>query len=194
MANNCSTRYRITGEDAEFILNKVASLNADREHITRSVSLWELAKELGADTKTFDGRGTIEYFEFDEETKSVILDCETAWDWQPGFIDFLKQKFPNSKVYYTAEEPGFNLYVTSDPLCKEIYKIEYTVDYDWDNEYYSRGEEKEVYERVCKFCKTAPATGIIKDYIKAAEDLAAYYNDTHCDCCHNIRVYTFQEK
>lgn len=193
MANYCSTRYRIEGKDAKTILNKIASLNADREHITRSVTLWEFAKEFGANIETFNGRGTFEYFEWDEENQSVILNCETAWDWQPDFVDFLKQTFPDSKVYYTAEEPGFEIYVTTDPLCNEIYKIEFCLDFDWDNEYYNRGDEKKVYESICKFCKVTPATGEIKDYIKAAKDLAAYYNDTHGDANY-IRIYTFQEQ
>ena len=193
MANDCSTRYRIVGKDAETILNKVASLNADSKHITRSVTLWELAREFGASLKTFDGRGTIEYFEWDEEAQSLILDCETAWDWQPGFVDFLKKTFPDSEVYYTAEEPGFEIYVTTDPLCEEIYKIEFCLDYDWDNEYYDRGEEKKVYERICEFCKVTPANRELKDYIKAAEDLATYYNDIH-DEGNYIRIYTFKEQ
>lgn len=59
-------------------------------------------------------RGSIDYIErFDDE---LLIDMQSAWTPHLLPIKLFTEKYaPESEILYTAEEPGFELYLTNDP-------------------------------------------------------------------------------
>lgn len=85
--------------------------------------IYHIIEYLGIDTKNMYLRGTIVDVAKDYDSIELIL--ETAWDWQPDFLDALKSHFKNMEIYFSCEEPGLDLYVTNS---FEIFPSRYIVD------------------------------------------------------------------
>lgn len=72
-------------------------------------------------------RGYIIYY--DEEIPGEIsLSCETAWSESAGFRHLLLSMFedndPDMQIYYTAEEPGLEVFCTNNPDEADTYVVD----------------------------------------------------------------------
>lgn len=188
MANCCSCQYTIIGEAAPVMYKQLVS------HKENNESNWDwighFIQDIGKDPETIDCRGWIQDYHFDEDDKILELYCETAWNEKSAWRHFITSTYPDTQVYYTAEEPGMELYLTNDPSFEYWYKLEV--------EYYDGGEyefktAEELLREVCKIvgCEVPIFCDDDTAYILALE-IAEDFNNEHEDEDVYIYVHEFQ--
>lgn len=109
MANLCSTSYVIEGQKE--VLQKIyVAVNETKCNAWEGEILLNLGYTL-KELEKYKLRGSIYYLE-DFDGDVIRLQCEEAWV-VSDFSMLLEKKF-DVKVYYMAEEPGCEYYVTND--------------------------------------------------------------------------------
>ena len=152
MPNWCSTSYMIEGPHET--LKKINDAILHHEVEEGSSPEWEgnILKALDIKWKRYDPdfphqrhsymRGFInEPPSLGENT--LEFDAEEAW----GVTDFgevLEENFPDIKVYFIAEEPGMEIYITNDAEGKFFltrYYVDTCIKNDYQSEYFETKEE-----------------------------------------------------
>ncbi len=137
MANLCSTIYKCVGDEKELEeLYQIIKKNYD----SREPYLCSVLESMGFDLKELDEkglryRGDITYFDYDDGI--LTIDQDTAWCEQEGFRICIEEKYPDVKVFYCEEEPGFNIYYTNDTKG-EYFSEKFVIDSSDDHEYFDR--------------------------------------------------------
>ena len=155
MPNWCVTNYVIVGEKK--VLDKISDVLKEHPVQKHSSENWEgnILTGLGIDPEGREVRGFVETYEYDGECLSIC-----AYEaWAPTeFADILEENFcEDITVYWSAEEPGMNVYETndvegiyfSDRVCVEIL-----LDGDLETEYFKDEESALIWvsQRTC--CNT----------------------------------------
>ena len=96
-----------------------------------------LISKLGGDREKYSCRGEILDFNHDDEV--LTINMEKTWTEQEGVRHFLEQTFPDIRIYYIEEEPGFDIFQTND--SEGIYFPERYFLYSMSNDsaYYEGG-------------------------------------------------------
>ena len=131
MANNCFTDYIIEGDRKELQSLYKALKRIDTKAELKKTSgfggrwLGNLVTELGGDWQKVYCRGTIEWYEMEDD--QLKLTTDTAWVPMNEVFDFICEKFPGLSYYYQAEEPGCDLFWTNDSagihFCRYLVRI-----------------------------------------------------------------------
>ena len=162
MANICDTDIELrcwNGPAAmkvyQTILNYESKINHD--------GLWEddLAKLTGLNLKFSELNGKI--IDFDINGKNVYLYAQEAWSPNLHFWQRLVDKEFNKEVqtiFYTAEEPGFEVYMTNNPNMVGSYVVDTK---DGDVEYFEVDEKPEVIKLLCEL--------LIKNQLRYEKDV-----------------------
>ena len=149
MPNWCTTSYMIEGPHET--LKKINDAILHHEVQENSSSDWEgnvlLALGITWKQNTPDGKG---YYMrgFIQDSPSLgenTLEfyADEAW----GVTDFnevLEKNFPDIKVYFIAEEPGMEVYITNDAEGKFFptrYYVDTCIKDDYQSEYFETEEE-----------------------------------------------------
>ena len=137
MANVCSVSVTLKArskEEAKKIYDIIADSTSEEK--ATEVSMKDtgygtgwignfVVNALKMDYHDIPCRGTIDDYSLDGE--DVILWASTAWG--PDNIlapltSFVKRDFPDVEIIYTAEEPGFMLYESNDPMVANTYIVD----------------------------------------------------------------------
>lgn len=189
MANWCSTSYRIVGNPND--IKKIYDAIENPDHIEYSSKSWEgnVLSALGYDVNNRGGnlRGFIEdYVLYDEENAEgesmLSVYCEEAWS-ITSFSDKLCELFPDIAIYWSAEEPGCEVFMTNDWSGKyfpERYYVEVDTEDFQDSEYFEHEDE------MWKWIKRN--TGL-----KTSEEVDAFNRKSNDDGdCYFVNIYEFQ--
>lgn len=178
MPNIADVRYLIydTKENIQELYNAI-----QKSLIEGNSLIYYIIESLGIDTKNMYLRGTI--LDVIKEDDFIDLILETAWDWQPDFLDALKSRFENMEIYFSCEESGFDLYVTNS---FEIFPSRYIVDNFTDiYEYFEDFDELKDYLQTDSYLKeNYPDIDFSKigDDINEIEEIFENWNEKHnCD-------------
>lgn len=167
MANICDVSARICGshEDIKRLYN-----------IAKDMAwLGDLVNALGGNADDIYCRGEI--YDCDHELYEVggelRLYISSAWREPYEVFAFLHERFPDITIYYTAEEPGCDYFVTNDPEAPL-----YISDFDDQVEYHDCIEDllacaEETFER--KFTSTRGKYAALDELDKFLEDKRDYY-------------------
>lgn len=123
---------------------------------------------IGGNPEKTDCRGTITDYSLTEKT--LYLEVLLAWTEPIHTMQFIKEKFPGTIIYFQAEEIGCNHYVTNDrkgtyfperyfiegeSICQEYFKtLPEAIRYLNENAEGFRCEENASYEKVESATKT----------------------------------------
>ena len=134
MANICSTCYYIEGRKTTLKRIEKACNEKDYEKdILRALGIKKLDNRyLRGDVLDTDFRG-----------EALLLHADEAWS-RTDFAELLQKQFPSLKVYWYAEEPGFDIYCTNDSEGKyftDRCKLDCHVGEICDSFYFSSEEE-----------------------------------------------------
>lgn len=137
MANLCSTIYKCVGDEKE--LEKLYQL-IKKNYESGEPYICSILESMGVDLKELDNkclryRGDVTYFDYDDGI--LTIDQDTAWCEQEGFRISIEEKYPNVKVFYCEEEPGFGIYRTND-IEGEYFFEKFVIDSRDDHEYFDR--------------------------------------------------------
>lgn len=118
MPNWCYTSYVLEGnkEDINKVSNTLTELeNRDKPAVENGFGttwLGCLVHELGGDYNKIYCRG--QWGSLQNNGDTLTLDTETAWGPMNEVFDFIKEKFPSIKYYFSSEEDGMCEYFTND--------------------------------------------------------------------------------
>lgn len=123
---------------------------------------------IGGDPEKTDCRGTITDYSLTEKT--LFLEVLLAWTEPIHTMQFIKEKFPGTVIYFQAEEIGCNHYVTNDKrgtyfperyfvegerICEEYLKtLSEAITYLKENAEGFQCEENASFDKVEKAIKT----------------------------------------
>ena len=133
MPNWCSTDYRCYGNKGELVelKEKLDYLSSLEKPLVENGfgKLWCgcLVSLLGGDWNEVYCRGEIDSYEFSGTT--LCISVTSAWSELGEWRKFIKSKFPNIHIVYSAEEPGNIYYVTNDKkgdYFPERYILDFT--------------------------------------------------------------------
>lgn len=151
------TAYAIEGNKRT--LNRIK--NAIEHHETRenSSEQWE-GNVLDALGIKFSNDRYMRGFIYESpslENGVLRFNAEEAWG-RTDFADMLTKKFPSLTVYWTAEEPGMEIYATNDAdgrYFPERYYVDTCVNGAYESNYFT--DEQSVYEWLTEIanCKDA---------------------------------------
>ena len=123
MPNWCSTKYAIEGpkEEIKNLYDKIQEWTS-KEYKKSDFGLnWlgNIVLGAGLDYNKTPCRGTLTYAEtvdgYEEDNLTLSMETETAWtDCTTMWEQIVKKYAPHSSIYYQAEEPGCEYYVTND--------------------------------------------------------------------------------
>ena len=180
MSNTCFTTYKVVSEkkkDVTKLFKAIKRLDGRKTPLVKNgwydPKLWLgcLVKALGGDPNKVYCRGTITFYEMEDDI--LTLNTETAWAEMAETRHFIESCFPGMKIYYIEEESGCEIFNTND--SEGIYfKDRYYLDGFEESEYFETLEEaaKYVKEIVGPYVE-ANVTAIDKalnDYMEAHED------------------------
>lgn len=164
MANWCITDYRIEGSEES--LKKINDALLNHAVVEDSSDNWEgnvlialgyTEKELRDANTKYYLRGFVTYYEPPKSFEYPLsLNCEEAWN-VTDFRKLLEEKLPDVKVYFTAEEPGCEYYVTNDEegiYFPDRYYVDAYIGNDWYSEYFGTKEDALEYISQISDCKT----------------------------------------
>ena len=187
MSNTCFTTYKVTGnkKDVTKLYKTVKRLDGRKTPLVKNgwynPKLWLgcLVKALGGDAEKVYCRGTITFYEMEDDVLSI--DTETAWSEMSETRQFIESCFPGMKIYYIEEESGCERYYTNDSEGL-FFNDRYYLDGFDDSEYFETLEEaanyvKEIvgYEVEATFKAIGKA---LSDYVEEHEedDPDCYYS------------------
>lgn len=179
MSNTCFTTYKVTGKkkDVTKLFKTIKRLDGRKTPLVKNgwydPKLWLgcLVKALGGDPNKVYCRGTITFYEMEDDI--LTLNTETAWAEMAETRHFIESCFPGMKVYYIEEESGCEIFNTND--SEGIYfKDRYYLDGFDDSEYFETLDEAAKYvKEIVGHDVEANVTAIDKalnDYMEAHED------------------------
>lgn len=180
MSNTCFTTYKVVSEnkkDVTKLFKTIKRLDGRKTPLVKNgwydPKLWLgcLVKALGGDPNKVYCRGTITFYEMEDDV--LTLNTETAWAEMSETRHFIESCFPGMKVYYIEEESGCEIFNTND--SEGIYfKDRYYLDGFDDSEYF------ETLEEAAKYVKEIVGHDVEATF-KAIEDALNDYMEEHED-------------
>lgn len=186
MANLAYVQYLIydTKENIQELYNAIQKAQKEGDSL-----IYYINESLSIDTKNMYLRGII--LDVIKEDDFINLILETAWDWQPDFLDALKSHFENMEIYFSCEEPDFDLYVTNS---FEVFPSRYIVDNYIDiNEYFNDFDELKDYLQTDSYLKeNYPDMDFSKigNDVNEIEEIFENWNENHCgDTQFSLKIF-----
>ena len=180
MSNTCFTTYKVVSEnkkDVTKLFKTIKRLDGRKTPLVKNgwydPKLWLgcLVKALGGDPNKVYCRGTITFYEMEDDV--LTLNTETAWAEMAETRHFIESCFPGMKIYYIEEESGCEIFNTND-LEGLFFKDRYYLDGFDDSEYF------ETLEEAAKYVKEIVGHEIEATF-KAIEDALNAYMEEHED-------------
>lgn len=141
MPNWCFTSCYVTGnkKDVRDLYDTMKSLE-DREQPLEpngfgKTWLGNLIVALGGDWNEIYCRGEWSDLRIDEYDNAVRFSIESAWSYPEEFFDYMHRRCPGIDIYFLAEEPSMDIYVTND-VEGFFYSVRYAISYKDDETYY----------------------------------------------------------
>ena len=191
MSNTCFTTYKVVSEnkkDVTKLFKTIKRLDGRKTPLVKNgwydPKLWLgcLVKALGGDPNKVYCRGTITFYEMEDDV--LTLHTETAWAEMSETRHFIESCFPGMKIYYIEEESGCEIFNTND--SEGIYfKDRYYLDGFDDSEYFETLEEAAVY---VKEIVGHEVEATVKAIDKALSDYVEEHEEDDPDC-----YYSFHE-
>ena len=191
MSNTCFTTYKVVSEnkkDVTKLFKTIKRLDGRKTPLVKNgwydPKLWLgcLVKALGGDPNKVYCRGTITFYEMEDDV--LTLNTETAWAEMSETRHFIESCFPGMKIYYIEEESGCERFYTND--SEGIYfKDRYYLDGFDDSEYF------ETLEEAAKYVKEIVGHDVeadLKAIDKALSDYVEEHEEDDPDC-----YYSFHE-
>lgn len=191
MSNTCFTTYKVVSEnkkDVTQLFKTIKRLDGRKTPLVKNgwydPKLWLgcLVKALGGDPNKVYCRGTITFYEMEDDV--LTLNTETAWAEMSETRHFIESCFPGMKIYYIEEESGCERFYTND--SEGIYfKDRYYLDGFDDSEYF------ETLEEAAKYVKEIVGHEVeadLKAIDKALSDYVEEHEEEDPDC-----YYSFHE-
>lgn len=191
MSNTCFTTYKVVSEnkkDVTQLFKTIKRLDGRKTPLVKNgwydPKLWLgcLVKALGGDPQKVYCRGTITFYEMEDDV--LTLNTETAWAEMSETRHFIESCFPGMKIYYIEEESGCERFYTND--SEGIYfKDRYYLDGFDDSEYF------ETLEEAAKYVKEIVGHDVeadLKAIDKALSDYVEEHEEDDPDC-----YYSFHE-
>lgn len=191
MSNTCFTTYKVVSEnkkDVTKLFKTIKRLDGRKTPLVKNgwydPKLWLgcLVKALGGDPQKVYCRGTITFYEMEDDV--LTLNTETAWAEMSETRHFIESCFPGMKIYYIEEESGCERFYTND--SEGIYfKDRYYLDGFDDSEYF------ETLEEAAKYVKEIVGHEVEADFDaidKALSDYVEEHEEDDPDC-----YYSFHE-
>lgn len=191
MSNTCFTTYKVVSEnkkDVTQLFKTIKRLDGRKTPLVKNgwydPKLWLgcLVKALGGDPQKVYCRGTITFYEMEDDV--LTLNTETAWAEMSETRHFIESCFPGMKIYYIEEESGCERFYTND--SEGIYfKDRYYLDGFDDSEYF------ETLEEAAKYVKEIVGHEVeadLKAIDKALSDYVEEHEEDDPDC-----YYSFHE-
>ena len=180
MSNTCFTTYKVVSEnkkDVTKLFKTIKRLDGRKTPLVKNgwydPKLWLgcLVKALGGDPNKVYCRGTITFYELEDDV--LTLNTETAWAEMAETRHFIESCFPGMKIYYIEEESGCEIFNTND-LEGLFFKDRYYLDGFDDSEYF------ETLEEAAKYVKEIVGHDVEATF-KAIEDALNAYMEEHED-------------
>lgn len=120
MPNWANVNYQITGNKKEVttLYETIQKLDNGKGELLPNGfgKLWlgNLVHALGGDWEKVYCRGRICDYSFVNETSTLFINMETAWEEMKDVRGFLHDKFPSLTILYIVEEPGNSIYATNN--------------------------------------------------------------------------------
>ena len=191
MSNTCFTTYKVVSEnkkDVTKLFKTIKRLDGRKTPLVKNgwydPKLWLgcLVKALGGDPQKVYCRGTITFYEMEDDV--LTLNTETAWAEMSETRHFIESCFPGMKIFYIEEESGCERFYTND--SEGIYfKDRYYLDGFDDSEYF------ETLEEAAKYVKEIIGHDVeadLKAIDKALSDYVEEHEEDDPDC-----YYSFHE-
>ena len=191
MSNTCFTTYKVVSEkkkDVTKLFKTIKRLDGRKTPLVKNgwydPKLWLgcLVKALGGDPQKVYCRGTITFYEMEDDV--LTLNTETAWAEMSETRHFIESCLPGMKIYYIEEESGCEIFNTND--SEGIYfKDRYYLDGFDDSEYF------ETLEEAAKYVKEIVGHEVeadLKAIDKALSDYVEEHEEDDPDC-----YYSFHE-
>ena len=187
MANWCYSSYCIEGDNEEVrsLYRRMKRLQDRRKSLVENdfgkTWLGNLVTDLGSDWKEVYCRGT--WSDLGYEKGILRFNTETAYSPMNAVMKLAKSKYPSLRIYYSAEEDGWGMYVTNDAEGKH-YPDRYFVESEWGREYFS------TMTNVCVY-----VSGLIKKEVRDEKELRAAieeWNENVEDIDENITLNEFK--
>ena len=191
MSNTCFTTYKVVSEnkkDVTQLFKTIKRLDGRKTPLVKNgwydPKLWLgcLVKALGGDPQKVYCRGTITFYEMEDDV--LTLNTETAWAEMSETRHFIESCFPGMKIYYIEEESGCERFYTND--SEGIYfKDRYYLDGFDDSEYF------ETLEEAAKYVKEIVGHDVEADFDAIDKALSNYveeHEEDDPDC-----YYSFHE-
>lgn len=180
MSNTCFTTYKVVSEnkkDVTKLFKTIKRLDGRKTPLVKNgwydPKLWLgcLVKALGGDPNKVYCRGTITFYELEDDV--LTLNTETAWAEMAETRHFIESCFPGMKIYYIEEESGCEIFNTND--SEGIYfKDRYYLDGFEESEYF------ETLEEAAKYVKEIVGHDVEATF-KAIKDALNDYMEEHED-------------
>ena len=191
MSNTCFTTYKVVSDnkkDVTKLFKTIKRLDGRKTPLVKNgwydPKLWLgcLVKALGGDPQKVYCRGTITFYEMEDDV--LTLNTETAWAEMSETRHFIESCFSGMKIYYIEEESGCERFYTND--SEGIYfKDRYYLDGFDDSEYF------ETIEEAAKYVKEIVGHDVEADFDaidKALSDYVEEHEEDDPDC-----YYSFHE-
>ena len=196
MSNTCFTTYKVVSEnkkDVTKLFKTIKRLDGRKTPLVKNgwydPKLWLgcLVKALGGDPQKVYCRGTITFYEMEDDI--LTLNTETAWAEMAETRHFIESCFPGMKIYYIEEESGCEIFNTND--SEGIYfKDRYYLDGFDDSEYFETQEEAAVY---VKQIVGHEVEATVKAIDKALSDYVEEHEEDDPDCYYSFHEFTVLE-
>lgn len=191
MSNTCFTTYKVVSENKKDVTKLFKTIQRLEKRKTPLVKngwydpkLWLgcLVKALGGDPNKVYCRGTITFYEMEDDV--LTLNTETAWAEMSETRHFIESCFPGMKIYYIEEESGCERFYTND--SEGIYfKDRYYLDGFDDSEFFENLED------AAKYVKEIVGHDVEADFDvidKALSNYVEEHEEDEPDC-----YYSFHE-
>lgn len=191
MSNTCFTTYKVVSEnkkDVTKLFKTIKRLDGRKTPLVKNgwydPKLWLgcLVKALGGDPQKVYCRGTITFYEMEDDV--LTLNTETAWAEMSETRHFIESCFPGMKIYYIEEESGCERFYTNDSEGT-YFKDRYYLDGFDDSKYF------ETLEEAAKYVKEIIGHDVEADFDaidKALSDYVEEHEEDDPDC-----YYSFHE-
>ena len=196
MSNTCFTTYKVVSEnkkDVTKLFKTIKRLDGRKTPLVKNgwydPKLWLgcLVKALGGDPNKVYCRGTITFYEMEDDV--LTLHTETAWAEMSETRHFIESCFPGMKIYYIEEESGCEIFNTND--SEGLYfKDRYYLDGFDDSEYFETVEEAAVY---VKEIVGHEVEATVKAIDKALSDYVEEHEEDDPDCYYSFHEFTVLE-